>query len=386
MQAPSIEASRSDAKASRTCNACKERKRKCGRELPSCSFCQGKKHLCEYPQYAISRESKKSLASWPGISKPRNKDSNFTAVFFLDSKLFRQSQMEIPRATFPVPSAITDLIGDAEGVRTLATQYFDSIHIWLPFISKKRFYQILLRPLSQPRADVALLLLCMKLITWTSSEAMEDPHSPLYFAAKRFLLEIESTGILTLQAAQACVLLTLYELGHAIYPSAYISVGACTRYVMALGLNGKASSHANEVSVWINQEERRRVWWAVVILDRFANMGCAERPLSTPELRSDDMLPVDDLAWDQGVITYNDEFTVFSPANIRIGMFARFCQATNLLSQVLRHVSEGTANETFDIQEAVQIDRTIRSLITLTNYEGQLRATAVCLQTAVCYR
>jgi hypothetical protein len=69
-----------------------------------------------------------------------------------------------------------------------------------------------------------------------------------------------------------------------------------------------------------------------------------------------------------------------------MGMFARFCQATNLLSQVLRHTYERTTDEDFAIQEAVQIDKTIRSLITLTNFEGQTSNTAVCLQTAVCYR
>lgn len=133
------------------------------------------------------------------------------------------------------------------------------------------FYKNVLNPLATLRADVALLLLCMKLIVGSPSEheATDDPQSMLYLSAKRFLLDVELTGILTLQASQACILLTLYELGHAIYPSAYISIGACARYVTALGIDGKRRSHTTDAAVWIKQEEQRRTWWAVVILDRF---------------------------------------------------------------------------------------------------------------------
>jgi len=67
-------------------------------------------------------------------------------------------------------------------------------------------------------------------------------------------------------------------------------------------------------------------------------------------------------------------------------MFARFAQATNLLAHVLRHVSDATSDETLDAQEAIQLDRTIRSLINLTEFNGHIKKTAVCLQTAVCYR
>jgi len=137
-------------------------------------------------------------------------------------------------------------------------------------ISKKRFYHNLLNPLAQPRADVSLLLLCMRLITWSPSENpnVKEPQTSGYFMAKRFLLEIETAGILTLQALQGCILLTIYEIGHAIYPAAYISIGICVRLATALGIHGKVMPHVSDISAWVEQEERRRVWWSVVILDR----------------------------------------------------------------------------------------------------------------------
>jgi Fungal specific transcription factor domain len=227
---------------------------------------------------------KNALSRTIGISRHGNKESKVPAVFFLDSKLFQHSQMVIPNVTLPAPLSVVSLIGDTTAIRLVASQYFESIHIWLPFISKIRFYKNVLNPLSQLRADVALLVLCMKLITESPSqhEATDDPQTRAYLTAKRFLLDLELTGILTLQVSQACILLTLYELGHAIYPSAYISIGTCARYVMALSINGKKGPYTTDASVWMKQEEQRRTWWAVVIFDRFVPFSRFQ--CSDPEL------------------------------------------------------------------------------------------------------
>lgn len=196
----------------------------------------------------------------------------FPATYFLDPKVFWKAHNTVPTAILPVPSSIAGLIGDTAAQRAVAAEYFDTIHIWMPFISKKRFLQGILSPLAQPRADVALLVLCMKLVTWSPSQQniINSPENSEYLAAKQFLLEIEISGALTLQVAQACILLTIYELGHAIYPSAYLSVGTCSRYVMALGINGKAKPHTTDVTEWLKHEERRRAWWSTIILERFA--------------------------------------------------------------------------------------------------------------------
>jgi hypothetical protein len=211
------------------------------------------------------------LLQYTGVTKPNAGVSKFPPVYFLDSNVFRQTQVALPTAVLPVPSSISNLIGDWATKKVIAAEYFDTIHIWLPFISKKRFLLSLLNPLAEPRADVALLILCMKLVTWSPSEhgVLEDPQTPEYLTAKRFFLELEVAGVLTLQVAQACILLSVFELGHAIFPAAYISVGTSSRYVMALGVNGKRTPHTTDPSTWMQQEERRRVWWTTVILDKW---------------------------------------------------------------------------------------------------------------------
>lgn len=136
-------------------------------------------------------------------------------------------------------------------------------------VSKQNFYRHLLNPLSQPRTDVALLLLCMRLVLTVVPDQTPPSTTVIYLAAKQFCLEIETTGTQSLQALQAKLLISIYELGHAIYPAAYMSIGACARYGISLGIDGRDTPQATPPGDWTDIEERKRVWWAVLILDRF---------------------------------------------------------------------------------------------------------------------
>ena len=92
--------------------------------------------------------------------------------------------------------------------------------------------------------------------------------SPAYLAAKRFYADVEAAGIYKLQVLQAGILLALYELGHAIYPQAYLSIGTCARFAIAFGFDEKGTRVNNAACDWIEHEERKRAWWAILILDR----------------------------------------------------------------------------------------------------------------------
>lgn len=55
------------------------------------------------------------------------------------------------------------------------------------------------------------------------------------------------------------------------------------------------------IDTWTEMEERRRLWWAVLILDRYVNIGFRFRPLCTPKIPPEEILPARDYAWDIGV-------------------------------------------------------------------------------------
>jgi hypothetical protein len=134
-------------------------------------------------------------------------------------------------------------------------------------ISRERFYVSLLNPLAKRQAELSLLTLCMKL----TCTGYTDNSTAVYLTAKRFHNELETAGILSVPVLQAGILIAFYELGQAIYPAAYLSVGACARYGLALGLDKYAlaldGAEDRPIS-WNEVEERRRVWWAVLTFDR----------------------------------------------------------------------------------------------------------------------
>ena len=190
-------------------------------------------------------------------------------MLFMDPAILQYGQVEMPRTTYPVPADVLLFVGDMTEVITNASTYFETIHVWMPIISKKRFYDHHLQPMFHCHADVTLLLLSMKLITSMLPKELANPRTPAYYAAKHFYLEMEASGMMSIQVLQAGLLLSLYELGHAIYPSAYLSIGVCARYAYALGINQDAKTQASKVLTLVELEENKRVWWGIVILDRF---------------------------------------------------------------------------------------------------------------------
>lgn len=181
--------------------------------------------------------------------------------------MFRACQIAIPKSDFAVPTSIAKFIGGPGNWETIASDYFSTVHAWWPIVSKRRFYEhVPNSSTGQLRSDYALLILCMKLIMDMPRE--QDPRTSTYLAAKHSYLELEIQGVVSLQVLQAGILIALYELGHAIFPSAAVSVEACVRYGCELGISWDAKFPEKKPFSWVDIEEQKRVWWSVFILDR----------------------------------------------------------------------------------------------------------------------
>lgn len=227
------------------------------------------------------------FGTWPYTSSSedgqRSQHVDLSTILFLDPRVLSHGHVDIHGPSILVPGHILDLLGDITEVRQVASNFFKTIHVWMPFVSKKRFYDHFLHTSSYLRAEIVLLFLCMKLITGLPPNGQRSPQSPVYFAAKHFYIELESYGMLSIQVLQAGILLALYEIGHAIYPAAFLSVGYCARFAHALGINSGATSQISKVTTLIEVEERRRVWWAIVILDRFETLSLCGHIKIPPE-------------------------------------------------------------------------------------------------------
>ncbi|KAE9378483.1 putative fungal-specific transcription factor [Stipitochalara longipes BDJ] len=368
------------------CASCRQRKRKCDKLLPRCSLCAKKNVACLYSTLNIPQPLSQ-LGGFLHYETPTIQTPRFPAVFFLDSGLFQKAQIDIPRSEAPIPRYVLDLIGDSSQWRSIAAKFFETVHTFMPIVSKVKFYKKLLNPLATLRSDAALLLLSMRCITMLPAETPMS-RTPEYLAARKFHVELEVAGGFSPQVMQAGVFIALYEYGHAIYPAAYLTIGALARYGISSGLDGTGTSQMTPPGDWIEAEERVRTWWAVLILDRSVNLGNPTRSLATPEPHLSSILPMDDELWDQGIPPSSEPFTLSSPSSLTTGRYAAFSQTVFLLGRVYKHVSDFTTNKDFLNEEATQLRRTLQALAKIVDIEGQAQNKKLqfCTQAAICYR
>lgn len=196
--------------------------------------------------------------------------SLYSKSLFLDSGLSEYCSIPDSAVSVSIPQEVSTSTGDRLAVDQMKSQYFRSVNTWMPIVNEAKLNRALdYATQSGPRADCALLLLSMKLILDVPMNG-DAGRSRLYTITKQFCSTLETEGLYSLTKLQASLIIAVYELGHAIFPAAYTSIGTCARQGVALGLhNRKAPQMLQKPRSWVDWEERLRVWWLVVILDRF---------------------------------------------------------------------------------------------------------------------
>lgn len=192
-----------------------------------------------------------------------NINSRFPDLYFLDSNAFTKNRPDDLDQDTGLAHEIKAVLG-ADDAHDCIQAYFLEIDPWLPLLSKK----LLRQDIASTNSSTSLLLLCAKLLSLRPTAQMDLDAS--YLAAKRFASLLESSRNISLRLLQCHILLSLYELGHGIFPAAYLTVGHAARLGIMIGLHNR--SHAAQLmqpsSTWTLREEERRVWWAIYILER----------------------------------------------------------------------------------------------------------------------
>lgn len=311
------------SKAPQACLSCRIKKRKCDKELPSCTLCRRMDRPCDYSEptsrngsdgsddltylknrmqelerrlventpvhVPVNHHSSTSESSSPGLGLSNSPwvrssvtscsqdqqcppaQASFPAMFFLDLEAYNTTQASIQRPVLSVPQEMIAILGGDYNVQSVLEVFFRTIHTWLPVVSRKRIYQLYTRAEGDLSADMALLLTTMKLICTVPDYGTPGMMTPLYWMAKQFSTRIETCGLLSVQTLQAGILISAYELGHSIYPAAYLSIGQCSRLGQGMGLHDRQKSPQiyKNLRTWTEDEELRRAWYAVLILDRY---------------------------------------------------------------------------------------------------------------------
>lgn len=293
------------SKALHSCFLCRRGKRRCDKNLPSCQLCTRKGWKCTYPERRGQRSASPSHSldrvesvndPNPVVTRPPStyngifaghqaaspSTSSFAvnmAISFLAPDLFREVSLEIPRPNLDIPEHVAFNLGDRRRLRETALQFFNIT--WMPIISRKRYFNAVLNPLFPLRRPTSLLALCIKLCCLEVRDDGDEERTSLYRLTKKFYSEVESTELLCIQVLQAGILIAHFEIGDAIYPAAYLTVGACARYGVAMGLDKinqeRMGGDHNRAVSWMEIEERRRAWWGVLILDRSVIPPCHSR-------------------------------------------------------------------------------------------------------------
>ncbi|KAJ5750745.1 hypothetical protein N7533_007773 [Penicillium manginii] len=300
------------SRAPASCFSCRRSKRRCDKNLPTCQLCSQKGAKCSYPRRR-GQSSPSPTRSVQGsdydtgsnspytrelVAVPRSTGSLYnsassisspfavtTAIRFLAPDVFREARLEIPRLDVGIPDEVAYHLGDNHQVRETASKFFQES--WLPIISRKRYLAAILNPLSPSRRPTALLALCMKLCCSSAYDEESPRKNSLYKLVKKFYSEVESTQDLCVEVLQAAILIAIFEIGDAVYPAAYLTVGVCARYGIAMGLDkinkDRMGERYDRMGSWMEIEERRRAWWAILILDRFVTSYSSLVLSSSPE-------------------------------------------------------------------------------------------------------
>ncbi|CZR55060.1 related to Zn(II)Cys6 transcriptional activator [Phialocephala subalpina] len=366
-------------KAPQACMSCRKQKRKCSKTLPACALCDRMNRHCDYSDASppptsedfnalqmkvmelesrlngggggmMSQPSPYATPSSTALGGPDGslllcslmaRLSNMAGAYTKKSigLLLTNSRIEVPKPSVEIPVDVLELLGDSGSIHGMTTEYFSTIHKWMPIVSQKRLQLNLRNPLFEGGPDLALLFLCMKLITSRPQDGVECSHNPIYTAAKRFVALTEASGSVSILILQANLLVTWYEYSQAIYPAAWMSAGWCLRYANMLGINGhdEASKLLGRPGTWVEQEERQRTWWGVLLADRITSLGSQGYIMNSQEPKKDDILPANDSAWDNGEMESAMERKVSNPIEDHIAPFPRLCQASVLLGKVLAH-------------------------------------------------
>ncbi|KAK8908994.1 hypothetical protein ACHAPC_000144 [Botrytis cinerea] len=410
-------------KAPQACVTCKKQKRKCDKVLPHCGLCSRMQRHCDYTEQTpaptaedinalrmklVELEAKVNggnmhapygpmpnngseymQSQMPAYADPQESPFNsihnkFPVMAVLDNEIFRNEGLTIPRPSVNPPTEVNQMLASGAAIPAVILEYFGTIHHCLPIISHKRLERTLNTPARDSNADLVLLFLCMKLITSKPVDGQGCGQNPMYIAAKRFLALLEASGMVSLILLQASILITLYEYGQAIYPAAWMSAGWCSRYAVLLGINDfdTSPSLVGPVDTWTEQEERYRTWWGVLILDRMVSIGSKNHRLTTQEPKEDDPLPVDDVAWDSGDMTQTVQKHVSTLLTESVTPFARLCQGSVLLGNVLRHhYTEQIPSETARFDIAYQLLENCSVLAREVNGEAMISRDYLMLAT-----
>ncbi|KAJ5181747.1 hypothetical protein N7449_011894 [Penicillium cf. viridicatum] len=300
--------------ADQACLRCRRQKRKCDKILPRCT-------LCKSPSSATS------------------------------ARLGRLDPLQ--PASYTRSSGLINR-GRWMQLQAAAALYFRTVHIWFPIVSETcyniRLSNVRVQTATAP-SDLSFLTLCMALVCKEPvGEELPLSTRSMYASLKSFVALLEAMRTNLLEMLQSRLLLTIFEIGHAMYPAAYVSTAANVRTAISLGINAPCDDPRKVFRDPQKAEEAQQTW-------RGITMTAPEDAHQIVFILTQEPL-VDMSRWKMAKYPDAEDW-----AKVKMDSFTKLAHASQLLNQVLVHVHLTQSNSLFDGIEAVQILKSLTSFL-----------------------
>lgn len=226
------------------------------------------------------------------------------------SQSIRSPTVSAPRSLRP---ATDSDLPPYDQLYALVDLYFKHVNTWCPILHKKRIFDTFFGPSMVVGEDKILLhAIVATALRYSTDERLTEESRHRYHELSKQRVLLHGMEHLSVKSLQALVVLALDLCGSSNGPPGWNIMALITRAVVQLGLavetNSLSVSPAHpsiytlramilpESSDFVEEESRRRLFWMIYLLDRYATVSTAfEFALDDREI--DRMLPCSDDLW-----------------------------------------------------------------------------------------
>ncbi|RKK70077.1 hypothetical protein BFJ69_g12190 [Fusarium oxysporum] len=361
----------SPQRAPRVCRICKAKKKACGKELPTCSYCFKRGFDCVYENESDTPPISDNVAE---VFKP------WSLTLF---------PMSISTTTLDRTMAyhlhyLYKVVGQSP--LQAGKRFLDNFQRWLPVIAPRRLDEhIELSKRGLVGADVSILLLSICLVILRSGGDLADPlvhHAAVHTTVKTLYAQVQAMMHASAALVQAGIILSAYEYASGQIDSAFISIAACIRMAQVVGV-GTAYNRLDAV-----QEETRlqatsewNLWWSIIVLERFILLENSDAGRRAPMAvcpNSDVPLPSDTESNGEYIPTYCTMSSSTIQSSSSLSSFGRQAQAIYLLDRCLNETNQFQQGDSeSQLLKLQQLDKDLQqrlsAFMTQTPHEPGLR-------------
>jgi hypothetical protein len=238
----------------------------------------------------------------------------------------------------------------------LVDLFFKHINPWLPLLDRKTTLDRLFGAAPLDEADRVLLHAIVAASLRFSKDARLTLESrQQYHAASKQRVQLFGLENSSVRSLQALAILALDVTGDGNGPPGWNLISLVSRSVVQLGLAVEATSTLTasmfpsistlraavlpEAKTWIEDEERRRLFWAVYLLDRYATVATAfdfaldEKEIDRRLPCRDDLFSANKLVETRPFRTFDRNHYAATSANVH-GHFSYFVDLLGILSSI----------------------------------------------------